>query len=102
MLVVGNAEVKSAMNKLREMHRAIQRLFARFVMWFWSLFSPCCIGWKEYDHEWKYIDDSYDHEYGTEQCGHWECQVCGAIDEAREPPEYEPWDDYDLGTRGQW
>lgn len=29
------------------------------------------------DHEWKFIDDSFDHEFGTEQIYYDECQKCG-------------------------
>ena len=39
----------------------------------------------DHDHEW--VDDSYDHEYGTESCGYWECVDCGNVDEGREAPE---------------
>lgn len=41
------------------------------------------------EHDWTWVDDSFDHEFGTEFCGHWECEECGAVDEEREPPEYE-------------
>ena len=36
--------------------------------------SPC-------DHDYDWIDESYDHEYGTENCGYWECKICSYIDE---------------------
>ena len=26
--------------------------------------------------ECAWVDDSFDHEFGTEICGHWECKVC--------------------------
>ena len=29
------------------------------------------------DHEWEFIDDSFDHEWGCEQAHSWECQKCG-------------------------
>ena len=31
------------------------------------------------DHDWKYVDDSFSHEFGTEICGHYECARCNAI-----------------------
>jgi len=33
---------------------------------------------SECDHEWKMIDDSFDHEFGTEQIYYYECEHCGA------------------------
>lgn len=39
---------------------------------------------KECDHEWKHEDDSFDHEFGTEQLHSSVCEKCGA----RKP--YEP------------
>ena len=30
------------------------------------------------DHELTVIDDSFDHEFGTEECSHFECKKCGA------------------------
>jgi len=29
------------------------------------------------DHEWEFIDESFDHEFGTEVIYTWECQKCG-------------------------
>ena len=29
------------------------------------------------DHEWEFIDYSFDHEWGCEQAYSWECQKCG-------------------------
>jgi rubrerythrin len=62
-----------------------------------QLIHPCLVGFKEYDHDFKYIDDSFSHEYGTEICGYWECQTCGTVNEDKEPPgacevfDYEIW-----------
>lgn len=28
------------------------------------------------DHEWKPVDDSFDHEYGCEQIHYWRCDKC--------------------------
>ncbi len=30
------------------------------------------------DHEWKPVDDSFDHEYGCEQVHYWRCDKCEA------------------------
>lgn len=30
-------------------------------------------------HDWKFRDDSFDHEFGTEQVHCWECEHCGAV-----------------------
>lgn len=32
----------------------------------------------EFDHDWKHVDDSFSHEFGTETLGHLECQRCDA------------------------
>ena len=32
---------------------------------------------KKCDHEWKNIDDSFDHEFGTAHIYYDECQLCG-------------------------
>lgn len=29
------------------------------------------------EHEWEHIDDSFDHEFGTEQIHCWRCESCG-------------------------
>lgn len=34
-------------------------------------------GQEECDHEWKEVDASFDHEFGTEQVFYRECQKCG-------------------------
>jgi len=44
-------------------------------------------------HDYEWVDTSFDHEFGTESCGFWECSECGKVDEEREPPEYEPFAD---------
>ena len=31
------------------------------------------------DHDWKFQDDSFDHEFGTERVHYWRCERCGAI-----------------------
>lgn len=41
------------------------------------------------DHEWELIDESFDHEFGTEQRYHYECSKCGQVDDLRTlEPEY--------------
>lgn len=49
-----------------------------------AITMPIC---KEHDYEWH--DESYDHEFGTEQCGYWECLHCGYTPEDLAPPEPE-------------
>ncbi len=39
---------------------------------------PCETEPGEFDHEWKFVDDSFDHEYGTEQVHYWCCERCDA------------------------
>lgn len=39
-----------------------------------------CYADGEYDHDWEFQDESFDHEYGTETCGYWECLNCNLID----------------------
>lgn len=38
------------------------------------------------DHDWKFVDDSFDHEYGVEQIHYYECQLCG---ETCEPSQFD-------------
>lgn len=33
---------------------------------------------KVCDHEWEHVDDSFDHEFGTEQVHSYVCEKCGA------------------------
>jgi hypothetical protein len=40
---------------------------------------PCETDPGEFDHDWQFQDDSFDHEYGTEQVHYWLCQRCGAL-----------------------
>jgi len=39
------------------------------------------------EHDFEWIDGSFDHDLGTEVCGHWECVDCGFVDEDKEPPQ---------------
>lgn len=55
--------------------------------------SECEVPGGGFDHDFEWIDDSFDHEFGTEVCGHWECTDCGAVDEKREPPYGDDFDD---------
>jgi hypothetical protein len=41
------------------------------------------------DHDWDFVDESFDHEYGTERVHFWRCKLCDAEREM----EYS---DYDL------
>jgi hypothetical protein len=51
-----------------------------FLPWGESIFAPCeCIRCSQTpgDHEWELVDDSYDHEYGTEKIVFERCSACG-------------------------
>lgn len=39
---------------------------------------PCHTEKMEFDHDWKFVDDSFDHEYGTEVVHYFECRHCKA------------------------
>lgn len=41
------------------------------------------------DHDYQWEDTSFDHEYGTESSGFWECQHCQHNPEDLPPPEPE-------------
>lgn len=45
---------------------------------------PCDIGEGEIDHTWELHSDSDD----SGSWYYWECDVCGEIDNEREPPDY--------------
>jgi hypothetical protein len=30
------------------------------------------------DHDWKFVDDSFSHEFGTEQVHYFRCELCDA------------------------
>lgn len=49
--------------------------------------SECC-DLLVCDHDWGWIDESFDHEFGTEQAGHYECVNCGEIRDGQYEPEY--------------
>jgi len=52
--------------------------------------SPC-------DHEWEFVDDSFDNEYGTEQVHYFRCSKCDATKDM-EPGDYHfDYDDYLAG-----
>lgn len=42
------------------------------------------------DHDWLHIDESFDHEFGTEQIHIWECQKCGKRTSKNPNPDVEP------------
>ena len=50
----------------------------------------------ECDHEWVLRDDSFDHEFGTEQVFYWECQFCDATKET-EAGDFHDYLDWELG-----
>lgn len=70
-------------------------LWDRICLRFWALFHPCRVGLNEYDHDPEFVDDSFDHEFGTEVCGHWECANCGQLFPDMEPPGYD-YDDWEI------
>ena len=37
---------------------------------------PCQTDDCGFDHDWKFHDDSFDHEFGTERVHFWRCAVC--------------------------
>lgn len=39
---------------------------------------PCYIENGEFDHDYVFQDDSFDHEYGVERIWYYRCQACGA------------------------
>lgn len=72
----------------------------RLVMWWRYRNHPCYMGNGEFDHELNWVDDSFDHEYGTEQIQYMQCTACGAThDEDSEIPEaaQDYFSDYDYG-----
>jgi hypothetical protein len=46
---------------------------------------------NECDHDWIEVDDSFDHEYGTEQIFYYVCAKCDATKE-REPDDLADYD----------
>ena len=49
---------------------------------------PCETELGEFDHEWEFVNDSFDHEYGTEQVHYWRCANCDATKDM-EPGDYD-------------
>ncbi len=47
----------------------------------------------ECDHDFAWVDTSFDHEFGTEQQGYWECGICSEVNNEIEPPTDEPFGD---------
>lgn len=48
----------------------------------------CAIGTPDEDHDWEFQDDSFDHEFGTEQIHYFKCNRCGREREMQ-PCDYE-------------
>jgi hypothetical protein len=42
-----------------------------------SSMNPCEVAPGEFDHDYEAIDDSFDHEYGTQQVFYKRCKACG-------------------------
>ena len=49
---------------------------------------PCAIEGGGFDHDWEFQDDSFDHEYGTEQVFYYRCTRCDAT-RNMEPGDYD-------------
>ena len=47
---------------------------------------PLC---EDGDHDWEFVDDSFDHEFGTERIHYWSCTKCWATKDV----EAEDYDD---------
>jgi len=48
--------------------------------------SDCCMSaaimkCADCENDLTWADDSFDHEFGTEKCGHWECDHCDELKE---------------------
>lgn len=53
---------------------------------------PCRTDNGDWDHNWKFEDASFDHEFGTERVWYWQCEHCEASRDM-EPGDY--CDDFD-------
>ena len=49
----------------------------------------------EWDHNLELIDDSFDHEFGTESIFYWHCIDCDAESGEKGIPQYNSYDNYD-------
>lgn len=45
---------------------------------------PCLLEDGQFDHDWKFVDDSFDHEFGTEFVHYFKCRHCEAHRDADE------------------
>lgn len=52
-------------------------MIKRLIMWFKYRKHPCYVGNGEFDHDLEFIDESFDHEYGTETIHYMQCSACG-------------------------
>lgn len=92
--------------KTKKTTNTLKRPFDLLVMWFKFRRHPCYIGNGEFDHELEVVNDSFDHEFGTEVIQYMQCGTCGAThDEDASIPESPEgfWDDssedfYELHT----
>lgn len=75
--------------KTKKTTNTFKRPFNLLVMWFKFRKHPCYMGGGEFDHDWKYIDDSFDHEYGTHSAYHYECRTCGEDNDELIAEDYE-------------
>lgn len=56
---------------------------------------------EECDHEWEFVDASFDHEFGTETIHYWRCELCDETTNEDPHPEplidpYDEWKERDL------
>jgi hypothetical protein len=54
-------------------------MIKRLLLWLEYRKHPCYIGSGEFDHDWEFVDDSFDHEYGVEFIHFERCLVCGEM-----------------------
>lgn len=50
--------------------------------------TTCEVAPGEFDHEWEFVDESFDHEFGTERVHYWKCAHC-ELTRAMEPGDYD-------------
>lgn len=46
--------------------------------------TPAC------EHEWEFVDDSFDHEFGCERIHYWRCEKCEATKSTVSADYHEP------------
>ena len=56
-------------------------------------YHPCFIG-NEFDHDLECVDESFDHEYGTQTIEYMQCMRCGFEPDVTPYEYYGPGDEY--------